>query len=149
MVVNDNSGIFRLRLFIIYVYICNKNKKMKAATANLVNAIVLIAAGLYGYFGIAAADGSHSLTALIPAAFGILFLAMQKGVANHNKVIAHVVVVLTLLLLVMCIMRFAKVQDWVDKKYVFLVCIISNAVALIAFIASFIEARKNRKISNG
>jgi len=122
---------------------------MKAATANILNAIVLIAAGLYGYFGIAASDGTHSLTALIPAAFGILFLAMQKGVANHNKIISHVVVVLTLLLLVMCIMRFVKVQDWVDKKYVFLACVISNAVALIAFIGSFIEARKNRKISNG
>ena len=122
---------------------------MKAATANLLNAIVLIAAGLYGYFGIAASDGTHSLTALIPAAFGILFLAMQKGVANHNKIISHVVVVLTLLLLVMCIMRFVKVQDWVDKKYVFLACVISNAVALIAFIGSFIEARKNRKITNG
>ena len=122
---------------------------MKAATANILNAIVLIAAGLYGYFGIAASDGTHSLTALIPAAFGIIFLAMQKGVANHNKIISHVVVVLTLLLLVMCIMRFVKVQDWVDKKYVFLACVISNAVALIAFISSFIEARKNRKISNG
>jgi len=122
---------------------------MKAATANILNAIVLIAAGLYGYFGIAASDGTHSLTALIPAAFGILFLAMQKGVVNQNKIISHVVVVLTLLLLVMCIMRFVKVQDWVDKKYVFLACVISNAVALIAFIGSFIEARKNRKISNG
>ena len=122
---------------------------MKAATANLLNAIVLIAAGLYGYFGISASDGTHSLTALIPAAFGILFLAMQKGVANHNKIISHVVVVLTLLLLVMCIMRFVKVQDWVDKKYIFLACVISNAVALIAFIGSFIEVRKNRKISNG
>ena len=122
---------------------------MKAATANILNAIVLIAAGLYGYFGIAASDGTHSLTALIPAAFGILFLAMQKGVANHNKIISHVVVVLTLLLLVMCIMRFVKVQDWVDKKYIFLACVISNAVALIAFIGSFIEARKNRKISTG
>ena len=122
---------------------------MKAASANILNAIVLIAAGLYGYFGIAASDGTHSLTALIPAAFGIIFLAMQKGVVNHNKIISHVVVVLTLLLLVMCIMRFVKVQDWVDKKYVFLACVISNAVALIAFIGSFIEARKNRKISNG
>ena len=122
---------------------------MKAASANLLNAIVLIAAGLYGYFGIAASDGTHSLTALIPAAFGIIFLAMQKGVANHNKIISHVVVILTLLLLVMCIMRFVKVQDWVDKKYVFLACVISNAIALIAFIGSFIEARKNRKISNG
>lgn len=117
---------------------------MKAATANLLNAVVLIAAGIYGYFGVTAADGTHSLTALIPAAFGLLFLVLHRGVASANKVIAHVVVVLTLLLLVMCIMRFVKVEDWNSKKYIFLACIISNAIALIAFIGSFIAARKNR-----
>jgi hypothetical protein len=121
-----------------------KNKTMKAASANLLNAIVLIAAGLYGYFGVAAADGSHSLTALIPAAFGLLFLVFQKGVVSANKVISHVVVVLTLVLLVMCIMRFVKVEDWNTKKYIFLACIISNAIALVAFIGSFIAARKNK-----
>lgn len=122
---------------------------MKAASANLLNAIVLIAAGLYAYFVILTPEGTHAPTALIPAAFGLLFLIFQKGVSNHNKIISHVVVVLTLLLLVICIMRFIKVEDWVAKKYVFLVCVLSNAVALIAFIGSFIEARKNRKINNG
>lgn len=117
---------------------------MKAATANLFNALVLIAAGVYGYFFITATDGSRSLTALIPAAFGILFLLLHKAVASANKVIAHVVVVLTLVLLVMCVMRFMKVEGWNEKKYIFLACIISNAIALIAFIGSFIAARKNR-----
>lgn len=122
---------------------------MKAASANLLNAIVLIAAGLYAYFVILTPEGTRAPTALIPAAFGLLFLVFQKGVSNQNKIISHVAVVLTLLLLVICIMRFVKVEDWVAKKYVFLVCVISNAVALTAFIGSFIEARKNRKISNG
>lgn len=122
---------------------------MKAASANLLNAIVLIAAGLYAYFVILTPEGTRAPTALIPAAFGLLFLVFQKGVANQNKIISHVAVVLTLLLLVICIMRFVKVEDWVAKKYVFLVCVISNAVALTAFISSFIEARKNRKVSNG
>jgi len=117
---------------------------MKAATANLLNAVVLIAAGLYGYFGVAAADGTHSYTALIPAAFGLLFLVLHKGVASANKVIAHVVVVLTLILLVICIMRFVKVEEWGAKKYIFLACIISNAVALVAFIGSFVAARRNK-----
>jgi hypothetical protein len=117
---------------------------MKAAGANLLNALVLIGAGLYGYFGISASDGTHSLTALIPAAFGLLFLIMNKGVANGNKAIAHIVVLLTLVLLVMCIMRFMKVEEWGAKKYVFLACIISNTIALIAFIKSFIDARKTR-----
>lgn len=117
---------------------------MKAAAANLLNAFVLIIAGLYGYFGVAAADGSHSYTALIPAAFGVLFLPMHKGVATANKVIAHIVVILTLVLLIMCIMRFVKVETWDAKKYIFLACIISNGIALIAFIGSFISARKNK-----
>jgi hypothetical protein len=121
---------------------------MKAATANLFNALVLIAAGVYGYFCITASDGSHSWTALIPAAFGLLFLILHKGVASGNKIIAHTVVVLVLVLLVMCIMRFVKVDGWNAKKYVFLACIISNAIALIAFIGSFITARKNRQTSN-
>ena len=121
------------------------NKKlMKAASANLLNALVLIAAGLYGYFGVAASDGTHSYTALIPAAFGVLFLIMQKAVASANKVIAHVVVVLTLVLLIMCIMRFIRVEEWGAKKYIFLACIISNAVALTAFIGSFVSSRRNK-----
>ncbi len=117
---------------------------MKAGTANLLNAFVLIIAGLYGYFGVTASDGSHSYTALIPAAFGLLFLGLHKGIATANKVIAHIAVVLTLLLLVMCIMRFVKVETWDAKKYIFLACIISNTIALIAFIGSFIAARRNK-----
>ena len=122
---------------------------MKAATANLLNAIVLIAAGSYGYFFILTPQLTHAPTALIPAAFGLLFLIFQKGVASSNKIISHVVVVLTLLLLIICIMRFVKIEEWGAKKYLFLACVLSNAVALVAFIGSFIEARKNRKISNG
>ncbi|HMJ47087.1 MAG TPA: hypothetical protein VK498_07135, partial [Ferruginibacter sp.] len=112
--------------------------------ANLFNALVLIAVGLYGYFGVSASDGSHSLTALIPAAFGLIFLVLHKGLVKGNKTIAHIVVFLTLVLLVMCIMRFIKIDEWDTKKYIFLVCIISNAIALIAFIKSFIDARKLR-----
>lgn len=119
----------------------------KAAAANLFNAIVLIAAGLYGYFGVAATDGTHSYTALIPTAFGIILLAFQKGVAAGNKAIAHIAVVLTLLLLVMCIMRYIKVAEWNSKKYIFLICILSNAIALTAFIGSFISARRNKNLN--
>jgi hypothetical protein len=118
---------------------------MKAAQANLINAIVLLAAGLYGYFMILTPEGTHAITALIPAAFGVIFLILQKGVATENKIIAHVVVLLTLVLLIICTMRFLKIEDWGAKKYLFLACIVSNAIALVAFIGSFIAARKNRK----
>lgn len=122
---------------------------MKATSANLFNAIVLIAAGIYGYFLVLTPAGTRAPTALIPAAFGLLFLIFQKGVANSNKIISHVVVVLTLLLLIVCTKQFFGIPAWEAKKYLFLICILSNTVALIAFIGSFIEARKNRKISNG
>jgi len=117
---------------------------MNAVVANLLNAFVLIGAGLYGYFGVTSSDGNHSLTALIPAAFGVLFLLMHKGIAHANKIISHVVVVLTLVLLIMCIMRFIKIEEWDAKKYIFLACIISNSIALIFFIKSFIDARRSR-----
>jgi hypothetical protein len=118
---------------------------MKASQANLLNAIVLIAAGLYGYFLILTPEGKHAPTALIPAAFGLLFLVLQKGVATSNKVISHVVVVLTFILLVICASRFFKIEEWEAKKYIFLACIISSIIAMIAFIGSFIQARKNRQ----
>ncbi len=118
---------------------------MKAATANILNAIVLIAAGLYGYFGILTPEGTHAPTALIPAAFGLLFLILQKGVASSNKIVSHVVVVLTFLLLIICVSRFIKIPDWGPKKYLFLACIVSNIIAMAAFISSFITARKARK----
>lgn len=120
---------------------------MKVASANLLNAMVLIAAGIIGYFFIRAPDGSQSMTALIPAAFGVLFLIFHKGVAAGNKVISHIVVVLTLILLVMCIIRFVKTEEWGAKRYIFLACIFSNALAMVAFIKSFIDARRNRQLN--
>jgi hypothetical protein len=117
---------------------------MKAAQANLLNAIVLIIAGLYAYFMILTPEGTKAPTALIPAAFGVILLAMQKGVASQNKIIAHVAVLLTVLLLGICTSRFFKIEEWGAKKYVFLVCVISNVIALIAFVGSFMEARKNK-----
>ena len=133
---------------------------MKAPQANLLNAIVLIAAGIIGYFFILTPTGEKAPTALIPAAFGLLFLVLHKGVVSlnkgglslvlykkiviSNKIIAHVVVVLTALLLFICAKKFFSIDGWEAKKYLFLVCVVSNVIALIAFIGSFIEARKNR-----
>jgi hypothetical protein len=117
---------------------------MKPVTINNVNAIVLLIAGLYGYFGVAAADGHHSPTALIPAAFGVLFIILGQFWARAPKVVSHVIVVLTLVLLIMCLLRFVKVADWDAKKFIFLACVLSNAIALAVFIKSFIDARKNR-----
>jgi uncharacterized membrane protein (UPF0136 family) len=118
---------------------------MKAPQANLLNATVLVAAGIIGYFFTPTLDGAKAPTALIPVAFGLLFFVLHKGVATSNKIVAHIVVVLTAVLLFICVSRFFKIEEWGQKKYIFLACIVSNIIALIAFIGSFIEARKNRQ----
>lgn len=118
---------------------------MKPVTINFINAVVLIIAGLYGYFGIAGASGSPSLTALIPAAFGLLLILLGLFWNKAPKVVSHIAVTLTLILLIMVINRFLKVEDWNIKKYIFSACILSNAVALFIFIRSFVVARIVRK----
>jgi len=63
---------------------------MNAASANLLNSIVLIAIGLWGYFE------TNAPTAFIPVGFGAILLLCTPGVRKENKVIAHVAVLLTL-----------------------------------------------------
>lgn len=119
---------------------------MKPITANYLNAIILIGAGLYGYYLLPLAPDEHrSVTALIPAFSGIVFLLLGFFWKSAPKVVAHIVSLLALVLIIMCIMRFVKIPDWGPKKYVFLVCILSNLLALIIFINSFINARVLKK----
>ena len=67
---------------------------LNATRMNLINALVLIAMGLWGYLELS------SPTALIPVGFGVVLLLCYQGVKNQNKIIAHVAVLLTLLLLI-------------------------------------------------
>ena len=68
---------------------------MKASTSSLLNAIILISMGLWGYFE----SESKAITALIPVIIGIILLLVNKGVKNENKALAHVAVLLTFLIL--------------------------------------------------
>lgn len=70
---------------------------MKASTINLINSLVLIIFGTWGYFDY---ETSQSLTAFIPVVFGVILLICQNGVKTENKVIAHIAVVLTLIILI-------------------------------------------------
>jgi uncharacterized membrane protein (UPF0136 family) len=64
---------------------------MNAHIASLVNGIVLVVVGLWGYME------SSSPTSLIPVVIGAILLVLNKGVKNQNKVIAHIAVLVTLL----------------------------------------------------
>ena len=111
---------------------------MKPSIVNLINGLILIIAGLYGYFGITGSTGTASVTALIPAAFGLLLVVLSLFWNKAPKVVSHIAIVLTLLLLIMILNRFMKVEIWNETKYVFLICIISNAFALFVFIVCIV-----------
>ncbi len=111
---------------------------MNAYKANFINSISLIVFGFWGYI-----DGS-SITALIPTAFGAILLACSGGVKNQNKIIAHIAVLLTLLILFALLgMRLPKSLEsgGIGLFRVLFMCG-TSLLAMIYFVKSFIAARK-------
>lgn len=115
---------------------------MNAANANLINSIVLIAMGVWGYID----TDMVSKTALIPVGFGVILLLMTGGVKKENKVIAHVAVLLTLLMLLALFgMRLPKSLEAGGTSLIRTIAMIATGVfAMVAFVRSFIAARKAR-----
>ena len=116
---------------------------MKAHTASLINAVLLVGLGAWGYFG----SEDPSPTALIPIVMGSILLALNNGVKKENKVIAHVAGVLTLLMLFGLFMPLNGAIGKGDNMAIgrVAVMLLSTIVAMFFFIRSFIEARKKRE----
>lgn len=116
---------------------------MKAHTASLINAVLLVALGAWGYFG----SATPSPTALIPVVFGVILLLLNSGVKKENKVIAHIAVVLTLLILFGLGKPLMGAMDRGDTMATARVgvMLLSTVVALVFFIKSFIDAKKSRQ----
>tara|TARA_B100001057_G_C22002984_1_gene626779 strand:- start:77 stop:451 length:375 start_codon:yes stop_codon:yes gene_type:complete len=116
------------------------NKYMNSYKANLINSSTLIIIGLWGYFE------SSSITALIPVVFGVILFLCSKGVKSQNKLIAHIAVLLTLIILLSLVgMRLPKSIEsgGLGLLRVFSM-IVTSTLAIIFFVKSFIDARKNR-----
>jgi CDP-diglyceride synthetase len=115
---------------------------MKAHTASLINALILIGFGLWAYLG----SETPSKTALIPVIFGGVILALYPGVKNENKIVAHVAVLLTLLILGGLVKPLTAALDREDGLAIMrvLVMMVSTIVALVFFIKSFIDVRRAR-----
>ena len=116
------------------------NKYMNSYKANLINSSTLIIIGLWGYFE------SSSVTALIPVVFGVILFLCSKGVKSQNKLIAHIAVLLTLIILLsLGGMRLPKSIEsgGLGLLRVFSM-IATSTLAMIFFVKSFIDARKNR-----
>jgi hypothetical protein len=111
---------------------------MKASFYNILNSIVLISLGLWGYFDVQAP------TALIPVGFGVILLLCTTGVKKENKIIAHVAVLLTLVILVALVgMRLPKSLDSGGIGLFRVIAMIATSVlSMVAFVLSFIKARR-------
>ena len=115
---------------------------MKAHTACLMNALILIIFGLWAYLG----SESPSKTAFIPVGFGIAIAAMVPGVKKENKIIAHVAVLLTLFILIGLIMPLKGALARGDALAILrvVVMMLSTIAALFFFIKSFMDVRRAR-----
>ncbi|MGY8901008.1 MAG: hypothetical protein ACKVI1_00265 [Flavobacteriales bacterium] len=114
---------------------------MKASFYNILNSIVLISLGLWGYIDY---TDVQSPTALIPVGFGVILLLCTIGLKKENKIIAHVAVLLTLVILVALVgMRLPKSLDSGGVGLFRVIAMIATSVlSMVAFVLSFIKARR-------
>jgi peptidoglycan/LPS O-acetylase OafA/YrhL len=115
---------------------------MKAHTTSLISSVLLIAMSSWGYLS----SETPSITALIPLFFGVILIFCYPGIKNENKIIAHVAVLLTLIVLVALFMPLKGAFGRDDSMAIvrISVMLIGSAMSLTAFIKSFIAARKNK-----
>lgn len=98
---------------------------------------------LVAYFS----SSSPSMTAFIPTAFGISLLAMTPGVKSHNKIVAHVAVLVTLFALLGLAMALkgAIARESTGGIVRVSIMITTGVLAMISFVKSFIDARKAKE----
>lgn len=116
---------------------------MAPHTASLVNAVTLIACSVWAFVVI----GGASYTALIPAAFGIGLIICLPGVRSENKVIAHIAVLLTLVVLVALYMPLSSaLSSGAPGALIRSIAMVATTLfAMFAFIKSFRDARRARQ----
>ena len=114
---------------------------MKTAQANLLNSFTLIILGIWGYIDV------DSPTALIPVFFGVILLLCNSGIKKENKLIAHLAVTFTLIILIaLVVTRLEKsIIEGGNGLYRLIGWILTGTIAMITFIRSFIENRKSKQ----
>tara|TARA_Y100001970_G_scaffold278463_1_gene384196 strand:+ start:1140 stop:1502 length:363 start_codon:yes stop_codon:yes gene_type:complete len=115
---------------------------IKPFQASAINALSLILIGGYGYLQ----SESPSITALIPVITGFILILLNNGIKVENKVIAHIAVLLTFIMIFGLIMPLLGSIKRSDTGAITRVVIMlgTTILALITFIKSFINARKNK-----
>jgi hypothetical protein len=116
---------------------------MKPYFANLINSLLLISLGLWGYFG----SVTPSPTALIPVFSGFILFILYPWFKKGNSIVAHIAVGLTFLLFIALIKPLTGALGKGDSAAVIrvIVMMISNLLALLVFIKSFVVARTKKE----
>ncbi|MEM8570582.1 MAG: hypothetical protein AAGG56_06680 [Pseudomonadota bacterium] len=115
---------------------------MKAHTASLINAVTLIVCTAWAYLAI---PDIH-FTAFIPGAIGLALIACYPGVKAENKIVAHIAVSLTALLLISLFIPLRSSFGYGEFGPIFrtLAMIGTTVFAMVYFIKSFRDARRAR-----
>ena len=116
---------------------------MKSYLINLFNAIVLVVLGSWAYF----ASETPSVTALIPVFAGIILIAITPGFKKGKRIMAHVAVALTFVILLGLTKPLIGALERSDGIAIVRVSImiITSVIAMIFFIRSFIKARRSSR----
>lgn len=116
---------------------------MNAHTASLINAISLIIMGAWGHFGTL----NPPNTAFIAVFVGVILMVLNNGIQYENKVISHIAVVLTLVILVILVEPFTDKLNAGDHMGVFRngLMMTTSLFAMVMFMKSFRAARKARQ----
>ncbi len=111
---------------------------MKPYVMNFVTGLVLVSLGTWGWLD------SGSNTALIPVVFGLIFFLAGPMFKAGNKVVVHVVVLLTLLVLGALVKPFMSAMGREDTLAMVRVggMLLTCLIAMIVYVKSFIDARK-------
>ena len=113
---------------------------MKPYLMNLINSLALIAIGSWAYFS----SETPSVTALIPVIAGVILLLITPGFKRGSRVLAHLAVVLTFLILIGLIKPLTGAIGRSDSLGIARVSlmIITSILAIVVFIKSFMHARR-------
>jgi hypothetical protein len=116
---------------------------MKPYLINFLNALTLMLLGSWAYF----TSETPSVTALIPVFAGVILVAITPGFKKGNRVLAHVAVTLTFLILIGLIKPLTGSIERDDTHGITRVVImmLTSLAATIIFVKSFIDARKGNQ----
>jgi len=116
---------------------------MRPHQINLINAVVLLAIGLWGYLH---PDAQRS-SALIPVAFGALFLTTTPMVRSGNLVVSFLVSSLTLLLVLALGASLVEALQYHETGSIFRLSVmsLSSVLAVGIYFKAYLDQRARSK----